>query len=96
MTRGSGRTTAQLKALPINSVFIVHDSNSVLYTLRLCSYLNRNDIRVVTPDWLTDRRWQGIRYSWIDIDHGVYLTEEQQKILPYARDRVQNSTSIVS
>jgi hypothetical protein len=74
--RGSGRTTRQLLAAPLNAVYICCGSYSINYTKRLCHSLGRSDIRVRPPSWLGDS-CRGLRCPVIILDHATKLSEEQ-------------------
>ena len=67
--RGTGRTTQQLKALPLNAIYISCNHSCIYYDTQLTRMLNRRDIQVVGPDWVTSMRWQGLTYSAIEVDH---------------------------
>ena len=67
--RGSGRTTRQLRALPIGAVFVSCNEQCVHYDKRLARFLNRGDIMVVAPNWIVKQRWQGQEFAAIEVDH---------------------------
>lgn len=67
--RGTGRTTKQMEALPIGSIFISCCEQAVYYDTQLTRKLNRRDIRVVPPSWVTRMHWQGMRYPGLALDH---------------------------
>jgi hypothetical protein len=67
--RGTGRTTRQLEAMPLNGVFICPNRASMYYTQNLTRKINRSDIQLVAPNWVTSMRWQGMRYTAIVLDH---------------------------
>jgi hypothetical protein len=69
--RGTGRTTRQMQALPIGSIFISCCNQAVYYDVQLTRKLNRRDIVVVPPSWVTGMRWQGRSYSGIALDHFI-------------------------
>lgn len=85
--RGSGRTKAQLRALPIGGVFIVQSNDAVVYTNGIANYINRSDIQVVPISWIDHYRWQGMKMSGIDLDHHCSLTERQMDIYCLIKSR---------
>lgn len=86
--RGTGRTTAQLRALPIGGVFIVQSNDAVVYTNGIANYINRSDIQVVPISWIDQDRWRGRIFIGIDIDHDCPLTEKQMDIYRLIKSRV--------
>ena len=74
--RSTGLTTEQLRHLPLNAYYVWIHSN-IGYPKRLVQHLNRPDITIVAPDWLTGDRWRGLRFSYVGIDHAARLTDEQ-------------------
>ena len=74
--RNSGTTTAQLKSAPLGSLFICMNYRHKIYVEKLCQYLNREDIAVMTRTVLTSdkvRRLRGTQFSSIIADHSVEL-----------------------
>lgn len=67
--RGTGRTTAQMKALPQKGVFVSCNERCVYYDKNLARKINRPDIQIVPPSWITSERWQGCEYTAIEVDH---------------------------
>lgn len=67
--RGTGRTTRQLEALPQKGIFISCNHACMYYNIQLTRKLNRTDIQVVGPDWVTSMRWQGMKFTAIVLDH---------------------------
>ncbi len=68
MKRGTGETTRQLKALPLNGIFIWVHGNTY-YPKQLCKFIGREDIRVVSPFWIMGDSWRGERFSGFALDH---------------------------
>ena len=68
--RGTGRTKAQLAALPKGSVF-VWVGHDLRYPRNLAQTMGRDDIVVVSTSWITDQRWQGLTLTGLAIDHAV-------------------------
>lgn len=71
-SRGTGRTTAQLAALPAGGVYLVHSSEFACYCKRLLQAAGRdpNEIRFVTPRQV--RSIDGIRFERWDVDHAYW------------------------
>jgi hypothetical protein len=67
--RQTGRTTRQLEALPLNSVFIVAHGHESNYVRRLAYKLGRLDIVIQPLTWLLDVKWRGLTFPGADIDH---------------------------
>lgn len=67
--RSTGRTTAQLKALPVNGVFVSCSEGCLYYDKNLARMLHRPDIRVVPPSWVTNQRWHGLELTAVEVDH---------------------------
>lgn len=86
--RGSGRTTEAMRSAPKNSVYVWLNGN-LWYPKALAQLLGREDLIIVGPSWLTDRRWLGITFPEITLDHATYLTSEQWEAYFYARTRVR-------
>ena len=68
--RGSGRTTRQIKELPLGAVFVWCNSR-LDYPRRLLRHLNRMDVVLVTPNWVADNRWRGQTFTGGAVDHAV-------------------------
>jgi len=78
--RGSGRTTQQIKTAPEGVVFIWVNHNSLFYAKNLARRLNRNDLEIVSPDWLSSYRWAGRYYTAIILDHALRLIPDQFEV----------------
>lgn len=74
--RGSGRTTAAMKAAPKGAVY-VWVNHHLDYPKYLARKLDREDLVIVGPDWLTDRKWRGRVFPGIIKDHAAELTSKQ-------------------
>jgi len=88
--RGSGRTTQQMLNAPLNSVFI-WCNHRIDYPKRLACDLNRNDLVVVPPSWLSSCDWVGQTLTGIVIDHAAKLTGSQQHYLIKAIERIRQA-----
>jgi hypothetical protein len=67
--RGTGRTTKQMEALPINGVYISCHHAACHYDKNLARMLGRHDIQVVPPSWVTSTQWRGKSFSAVVRDH---------------------------
>ena len=85
--RGIGKTTEQIKAAKSNAVFI-WCNNNLIYPKKLAKELNREDIKIVSPDWLING-WKGITISQIILDHALQMNSEQRTELLQAQMRVK-------
>lgn len=88
--RGSGHTTRQMVAAPKGAVFVWVNSH-LQYPRDLKYFLGREDLILVSPDWLVDERWRGNEYSGIVIDHATRLNYRQREGLLGALLRVKKS-----
>lgn len=66
--RGDGTTTKQMKAAAKNAVF-VWLSTDLSYPLHLAKQLNREDLKIVSPYWIKDRKFLGLELTEIILDH---------------------------
>lgn len=82
--RGSGKTTRAMLAAPKDAVFI-WVNHHLDYPKRLAKYLGREDLQIVSPNWLSDKRWQGCRFIAIEVDPDTCLSWEQWNILEEIR-----------
>lgn len=75
--RGRGSTTIQMILAGQGSVFVCPNHNSMRYAINLARYLCREDLEIVTPDWLDRERCRGREINDIVIDHAAILNERQ-------------------
>jgi hypothetical protein len=76
MARQTGTTTQQMTAAPLNSIYVW--TNSILvYPNQLALKINRKDLQIVSPSWLTSYRWKGREVTGIVIDHATELNDKQ-------------------
>lgn len=87
--RGTGQTTRQMQAAPQRAIFIWPVRHSMPYAKELAHKLGRDDLQIVTPDWLQDEKWRGLELSGIVIDHATRLSIEQYHKLEWARTRIR-------
>jgi hypothetical protein len=73
--RGTGRTTAQMKAAPEGAVFIWCNSH-LHYPRALAQDLGRRDLLIRSPEWLEGDGLRSFREE-IVLDHAVSLTRRQ-------------------
>lgn len=76
MAHGEGTTTSQMTSSPKRSVFVWVNSQ-LDYPRRLAKKLNREDLEIVSPNWLSNDQWIGRTFPAIVLDHACYLTREQ-------------------
>lgn len=88
--RQVGNTTRQMQLAPKNAVF-VWINHQLHYPRELAAKIGREDLEIVSPDWLSDNRWAGRTFSAIAVDHAASLTDSQWDALLIVRDtRVRN------
>ena len=87
--RGTGRTTNQIKHAP-QGAFFVWINASTDYPRQLAKQLGRDDLRIVSPNWLVFEQWRGMRLSGIIVDHAALdrFTYAQWRALNKARTRI--------
>lgn len=92
--RGTGRTTKQMQAAPLNAVFVWCNQH-LDYPKKLARRIGRDDLKIVAPNWLDDR-WMGVEILGLVIDHAAFdmLTQRQQDMIPYALTRVRPAAEI--
>lgn len=88
--RQSGRTTQAMQAAPRDAVF-VWCNHHLDYPKDLARKLGRDDLKIVSPSWLTDRRWVGLELSALQLDHAAFehFTYEQWRMYREATVRVR-------
>lgn len=74
--RGTGITTRQLAAAPLDAVF-VWCNDDLSYPKMLVRQLEREDIKIVSPDWITDRRFEGQHLTALVVDHATHFSRKQ-------------------
>lgn len=68
--RQPGSTSRQMIAAPKDAVFVWLNAD-LRYPTKLAQALGRQDLKIVSPDWLTQQRWRGLRLSAIIMDYGI-------------------------
>jgi len=66
--RGSGRTSRQILALPEGGIFVCNTEQR-RYAVDLARHLGRKDVLIVTPSWILEQRFMGIRAPAVVCDH---------------------------
>ena len=87
-TQQHGRTTEQMKKAPQKAVFI-WCNQQISYAVNLAESLGRNDLEIVSPMWLTHRRWIGRELTGLVVDHAAELTKDQSMSFMEALARVR-------
>lgn len=93
MARQLGRTTQRLSAAPISAVYIWCNSN-LEYPKYLARKLQRTDLFIVSPSWLTEYRWRGQTFNDVIVDHALNLTLEESEALREVRFRCGRNKKI--
>lgn len=74
--RQVGNTTRQMQDAPQKAVFVwVNDQ--LQYPRVLATRIGRADLEIVSPHWLSDRRWLGRYFTGIVLDHAAALDDRQ-------------------
>lgn len=74
--RQTGRTTQQIIKAPQNAVY-VWVSHNLAYPKRIAEVYKRTDLLITGPQWITQERWRGGRYSGIILDHAVSFNPDE-------------------
>jgi len=85
--RGSGMTTYQIRNAPKRAVFIWVNSD-LSYPKTIARKENREDLRIVSPSWLSEQTWRGLELSGVIVDHAAWLNDEQYTALENLRTRI--------
>jgi hypothetical protein len=86
--RGSGKTTRAMLAAPHGAVFI-WCSPHLDYPTQLAKHLKRDDLKIVSPEWMIDRRWAGLELTGIVRDPDTKVTEDLWDAYKQAAARVR-------
>ena len=78
--RGTGRTTAQIANAPTGAVFVWCAKNTS-YVLALAKKLSRDDLKIVSPEWLRIENVIGRRGLCVVIDHALDMDKSQRKAM---------------
>lgn len=71
LNRQTGRTTKQLQALKPDALFVWCNGHTA-YPKELAQKLGREDIKIVSPDYVTSDNWKGLRFSEVVLDHAYH------------------------
>jgi hypothetical protein len=93
MTRQLGTTTQQLSDASISAIYVWCNSD-LDYPKHLAKKLQRTDLFIVNPSWLTEYRWRGQTFNDVIVDHALDLTLEQSEALMEIRFRCIRSKKI--
>lgn len=74
--RGSGRTTHAMRAAKKGSVY-VWVNHHLDYPKQLARKLGREDLVIVSPEWLRSAQWRGRQFPDIMLDHEARLDSPQ-------------------
>lgn len=90
--RQSGRTTRAMQELPKGAVFVWVNQH-LDYPKQLARKLGRDDLQIVSPQWLVDRRWTGLDLTGLNLDHAAreVMTDEQCRAYQEAMTRVRSA-----
>jgi len=91
LERGSGATTRQMQKSPKFSVY-VWCNRSLYYPISLAKAIGREDLKIVSPSWLDDRRWLGIKLYGLVIDHAAKMTSKQYDSYYLALTRIERNS----
>ena len=72
----SHRTTDALRDAPPNAIY-VWCNGMPAYPRDVCQRLKRDDIKVVTPQWLISGDWRGVNPDRVVLDHALFYSEER-------------------
>jgi hypothetical protein len=90
--RRVGNTTRQMEDAPKGAIF-VWVNHHLDYPKQLAREIGRVDLKIVSPEWIEDRRWRGVELSGIVLDHAAPLTNRQWEALHEAQTRVRPADS---
>lgn len=86
-----GRTSAQMQAAPLNSVFVWCNGRHG-YPRALARHLGRPDIHIVSPSWVGSGRALGCAHT-IVVDHAAMLSLCQRDEVRIINDHVRSSSA---
>ena len=88
MARQTGETTRQMEAAPQGAIFVWVNSR-LDYTKALAKKLGRDDLEVVSPEWLSSDSWRGRTLTGVIVDHAASLTSTQMRGFDGACTRIR-------
>ena len=80
---------------PVGAVYIWCNSR-LDYPKHLARHLRREDLKIVSMDWLKDEKWRGLELSGICVDHAVRMDLPLHELLENAMTRVSVQTKAAS
>jgi hypothetical protein len=94
--RGTGRTTRQMQALRKGGYFVWLHSN-IYYPRQLALKLGRGDIKIMSPEWVLNRRWEGLKLPDLVLDHAMHTVNFRNQselslfwnLVPHVQARVR-------
>jgi hypothetical protein len=86
--RGDETTTKQMKEAKKDAVFVWLNHN-LDYPRHLARSLNREDLKIVSPSWLEDRRFVGLNITDIILDHAFIPDLKTFKMFKEALSRIR-------
>lgn len=89
--RQSGKTTKAMLNAPKGATFI-WCNHQLDYPRRLAKHLGRDDLMIVGPEWIEDRRWAGLDLTALVRDPDTRLTDAQWERLREAQSRVRRTS----
>jgi hypothetical protein len=89
--RGSGKTTRAMQAAPKGAVF-VWVNHHLDYPKALARHLGREDLKIVSPEWIEDHRWAGLDMTGLIRDPDTRFTDAQWDRWHAAKIRVRSQS----
>lgn len=86
--RGDGTTTRQMKAATKNAIFVWLNAD-LSYPIHLARQLNREDLKIVSPYWIEQRKFLGLELSDIILDHAYIPDIRTYKCFKEALSRIK-------
>lgn len=82
-----GTTTKQMQDAPERAIFVWPVARSLSYARDLARHLGRDDLEIVPPVWLEEKRWQGASRPVI-LDHAAlyHMTDRQVQAWRYCAE----------
>jgi len=86
--RQTGASTRQMQKAPVGAVYI-WINHALTYARNLAHQIGRDDLKIVSPDWLDSHQYLGRELTGVVVDHATLLTEDQRAALETALTRVR-------
>jgi len=84
----TGASTQQMQKAPVGAVYI-WANRALTYPKNLARRIGRDDLKIVSPEWLDSSRYQGYELTGVVVDHATLLTEDQRAALEMALTSVR-------